>query len=76
MPFMALPSISLAFLLPDTAGLTLFLAPAGLMTIGAALVRGFPRAELDMSLILILQWGLFSGAFLRNREPHPALRQG
>jgi hypothetical protein len=47
------------------------------MVIGAALIRGFPHAELDMSLILILQWGLFRGALLRNREPHSAaLRQG
>jgi hypothetical protein len=75
--FMALPGAALAFLLPDAAGFTFFLVPAGLMVIGAALIRGFPHAELDMSLILILQWGLFSGALLRNREPHSAaLRQG
>jgi hypothetical protein len=75
--FMALPGVALAFLLPDAAAFTFFLVPAGLMVIGAALSRGFPHAELDMSLILILQWGLFSGALLRNREPHSAaLRQG
>jgi hypothetical protein len=69
--------VALAFLLPDTTGFTLFLVPCGLMTIGAALARGFPHAELDMSLILILQWGLFCGALLRNREPHSAvLRRG
>lgn len=70
--FMALPGTVLAFLIPDALGFTLFLAPAGLMTIGAALIRDFPHAGLDLSLILILQWGLFSGAFLRNREPHSA----
>jgi len=76
-PFMTLPAMALAFLLPDAMGFTLFLAPAGLMTISAALIRDFPHAELDMSLILILQWGLFSGALLRNREPHSAaLGQG
>jgi len=75
--FVALPGIALAFFLPDAAGFTFFQVPAGLMVIGAALIRGFPHAELDMSLILILQWGLFRGALLRNREPHSAaLRQG
>lgn len=75
--FMMLPGVALAFFLPDTAAFTLFLAPAGLVTMGAALVCVFPHRALDISLILILQWGLFSGAFLRNREPHPvALRQG
>ena len=75
--FIACPGAVLAFLIPDAAAFTLFLVPAGLMAIGAALVRGFPHAQLDMSLILILQWGLFSGALLRNREPHSAaLRQG
>jgi hypothetical protein len=67
--FMALPSAILAFLVPDAWGFTLFLAPAGLITIAAALTRLFPHAGLDMSLILIVQWGLFNGAFLRNREP-------
>ena len=57
-------------------GLALFLIPAGLMTMGAATIRIFPHWQLDLSLILLLQWGLFPGAFLRNREPHPdALRQ-
>ena len=75
--FVALPGVALAFLLPVATGFTLFLVPCGLMVIGAALARGFPYAELDMSLILILQWGLFSGALLRNREPHSAaLRRG
>lgn len=75
--FIALPSAALAFLVPDATAFTLFLVPAGLMAIGAALIRDFPHAGLDMSLILILQWGLFSGALLRNREPHSAaLRQG
>lgn len=74
--FVAVPSAFLALFLPDTVGFTLFLAPAGLMTIAASLGRIFPHAALDMSLILILQWGLFRGAFLRNREPHTALCQG
>ena len=75
--FMALPGTALAFLVPDAPGFTLFLAPAGLMTMGAALIRAFPHAGLDLSLILIVQWGLFSGAFLRHREPHAAaLTQG
>ena len=75
--FAVVPSLALAFFLADAMGSALFLVPAGLMAIGAALIRGFPHWELDMSLILILQWGLFRGAFLRNREPHPdALRQG
>lgn len=75
--FVACPGAALAFLVPDSMAFTLFLVPAGLMTIGAALIRGFPHAQLDMSLILILQWGLFSGALLRNREPRTAaLRQG
>ena len=70
------PSLALAIVLADAMGSALFLIPAGFMTIGATLIRGFPHWELDMSLILILQWGLFRGAFLRNREPHPdALRQ-
>jgi hypothetical protein len=75
--FIAGLGVALAFLVPDATAFTLFLVPAGLMAIGAALVRGFPHAGLDMSLILILQWGLFSGALLRNREPRTAaLRQG
>ena len=75
--FAVAPGLALAFVLADAMGSALFLIPAGLMTIGAALVRGFPHWQLDMSLILILQWGLFRGAFLRNREPHSdALRQG
>jgi hypothetical protein len=75
--FVALPGAALAFLLPDAVGFTFFMVPAGFMVIGAALIRSFPHAGLDMSLILILQWGLFSGALLRNREPYStALRQG
>jgi hypothetical protein len=75
--FVALPGAALAFLLPDAVGFIFFMVPAGFMVIGAALIRGFPHAGLDMSLILILQWGLFSGALLRNREPYStALRQG
>ncbi|HEX4370341.1 MAG TPA: hypothetical protein VH019_03255 [Rhizomicrobium sp.] len=75
--FVALPGVALALLLPDAMGFTFFMVPAGLTVIGAALICGFPHAGLDMSLILILQWGLFSGALLRNREPHSAaLRQG
>ena len=70
--FMALPSLALALILSDAAGFTFFLVPAGLMVIAAALIRAFPHAIVDMSLILILQWGLFTGAFLRHREPHPA----
>jgi hypothetical protein len=75
--FVALPGAALAFLLPDAVGFTFFMVPAGFTVIGAALIRSFPHAGLDMSLILILQWGLFSGALLRNREPYStALRQG
>ena len=75
--FAAVPGLALAFFLADPMGTALFLIPAGLMTMGATAIRAFPHWQLDMSLILILQWGLFSGAFLRNREPHPdALRQG
>jgi hypothetical protein len=70
--FMAIPSLALALIVTDAAGFTLFLVPAGLMVIAAALIRAFPHAMLDMSLILILQWGLFTGALLRHREPHPA----
>jgi hypothetical protein len=66
------PMLGLALLLNDTAGLALFLAPAGTMVIGAALIRSWPYGALDTCLILILQWGLFSGAFHRNREPRPA----
>ena len=75
--FAVAPGLALAFVLADAMGPALFLIPAGLMVIGAALIRGFPQWELDASLILILQWGLFRGAFLRNREPHSdALNQG
>src|SRR5581483_8538531 len=75
--FTAVPGLALAFLLADAMGTVLFLIPAGLMTMGGAAIRAFPHLQLDLSLILILQWGLFSGAFLRNREPHPdLLRQG
>ena len=75
--FAAGPGLVLTFILADARGSTLFLIPAGLMAMGAALIRGFPHWQLDMSLILILQWGLFRGAFLRNREPHPdALSRG
>jgi hypothetical protein len=70
--FMFLPGSILAFLVPDSMGFICFLLPMSITVIGAALLRGFPHAGLDMSLILILQWGLFSGAFLRNREPSPA----
>jgi len=66
------PMLGLALLLNDTAGLALFLAPAGMMVIGAALIRSWPHRGLDASLILILQWGLFSAALHRNREPRPA----
>lgn len=66
------PMLGLTLLLNDTAGLALFLAPAGMMVIGAALIRSWPHGALDAGLILILQWGLFSGALHRNREPRPA----
>jgi hypothetical protein len=66
------PMLGLTLLLNDMAGLALFLASAGMMVIGAALIRSWPHGTLDASLILILQWGLFSGALHRNREPHPA----
>lgn len=69
--FTALPGLTLAFLLADTTSFTLFLVPSGLMVIGAALIRSFPYAMLEMSLILILQWGLFTGAVMRKREPDP-----
>ena len=70
--FTAVPGLTLALLLADAASFTLFLVPSGLTVIGAALIRSFPYAMLEMSLILILQWGLFTGAILRNREPDPA----
>jgi predicted permease len=66
------PMLGLMLLLNDMAGLALFLASAGMIVIGAALIRSWPHGTLDTSLILILQWGLFSGALHRNREPHPA----
>jgi hypothetical protein len=66
------PMLGVALLLNDMAGLALFLAPAGVMVIGAALIRSWPHGTLDASLILILQWGLFGGALHRNREPHLA----
>jgi len=75
--FVSLPGLMLALFIPDTMGFTCFLLPMGCIVMGTVLLRGFSHAELDISLILILQWGLFAGAFLRNREPHPApLRQG
>jgi hypothetical protein len=70
--FAVIPAMLLAMLLNDLGGLAAFQAPAGALTIGAALALSWPHAGLDALLILILQWGLFAAIALRRRSPLPA----
>jgi hypothetical protein len=70
--FAGMPTLLLALMANDRAGLAAFLVPAGALTIGAAFIRAWPDARLDAFLISALQCGLFIGTILRRRAPLPA----
>ena len=70
--FAVVPVLVLALIANDLTGLAVFLTPAGLLTVWACFVRGWPDPRLDAILIPSLQWGLFLGALLRRRATLPA----
>jgi hypothetical protein len=70
--FAVMPTLLLALMANDIAGLAAFLVPTGALTIGAAFMRAWPDASLDALLIHALQSGLFIGTILRRRAPLPA----
>jgi hypothetical protein len=70
--FAIMPTLLLALMATDIAGLAAFLVPAGGLTVGAAFFRAWPDAGLDAFLISALQCGVFIGTILRRRAPLPA----
>lgn len=70
--FPVMPTLLLALIANDLAGLAAFLVPAGALTIGAAVMHPWPDARLDAFLIFTLQCGLFIGTILRRRLRLPA----
>jgi hypothetical protein len=69
--FAAVPFLLLALLFTDVGGLTAFVAPATLLIIAAALMRSLPHAGLGAVILLVVQWGLFSGILIRGRRRAP-----
>lgn len=70
--FAVMPTLLLALIANDVAGLAVFLVPAGALTVGAAFSRTWPDARLDAILIPALQCGVFIATILRRRAPLPA----